>query len=100
MIASPLSRTCRSSPSSDSEAKSPDLCLAISYYFSNFTLFQISSFQINFIGIAHDGSATASNFTGTPGANRVCHRREVIERLGISPPPRDEISTSWMKAAN
>jgi hypothetical protein len=48
MIASPLSQTCRSSHSSDCEAKSPDLSVwRFHIYFSNFTLFQISSFQIN-----------------------------------------------------
>src|SRR5690606_1839133 len=77
MIASPLSQTCRSSPSSDCAAQSPDTVsgdvifnLVISCYFK-YHLFKSILF-----GIAHDGSATASNFTGTPGANRVYHRRE------------------------
>ena len=86
MIALRLNPICRSNPSSDSEAQSPDLAsgdvifiLVISRYF------KYHLFKSILIGIAHDGSATASNFTGTPGANRVITVEKVIERLGISP---------------
>ena len=93
MIALRLNPICRSSPSSDTEAQSPDpasgdviFILVISRYF------KYHLFKSILIGIAHDGSATASNFTGTLAQTGFITVEKVIERLDLPATARRDIN--------